>query len=58
MIPVNEPLIGSKEIEYVNDCLQTGWISSAGRYIEEFEEKWAHYCGMKYGIAMSNGTTA
>lgn len=58
MIPVNELLIGAKEIEYVNDCLQTGWISSAGRYIEEFEEKWARYCGMKYGIAMSNGTTA
>ena len=58
MIPVSEPLIDAKEIEYVNDCLQTGWISSAGRYIEEFEEKWARYCGMKYGIAMSNGTTA
>ncbi|OQC54073.1 MAG: putative pyridoxal phosphate-dependent aminotransferase EpsN [Deltaproteobacteria bacterium ADurb.Bin022] len=58
MIPVNEPLIGAKEIEYVNDCLQTGWISSAGRYIVEFEEKWANYCGMQYGIAMSNGTTA
>lgn len=58
MIPVNEPLIGAKEIEYVNECLRTGWISSAGRYIEEFETKWAEYCGMKYGIAMSNGTTA
>lgn len=58
MIPVNEPLIGAKEIEYVNECLLTGWISSAGRFIEEFEHKWAEYCGMKYGIAMSNGTTA
>ena len=58
MIPVNEPLIGAKEIEYVNECLRTGWISSAGRYIEEFETKWAEYCGMKYGIAMSNGTAA
>lgn len=58
MIPVNEPLIGAKEIEYVNECLRTGWISSAGRFIEEFEQKWAAYCGMKYGIAMSNGTTA
>ncbi|MDP3028830.1 MAG: DegT/DnrJ/EryC1/StrS family aminotransferase [Deltaproteobacteria bacterium] len=58
MIPVNEPLIGEKEIEYVNECLRTGWISSAGRFIEEFEQKWAAYCGMKYGIAMSNGTTA
>ena len=58
MIPVSEPLIGEKEIKYVNECLRTGWISSAGRFIEEFEEKWAAYCGMKYGIAMSNGTAA
>ena len=58
MIPVNEPLIGEKEIAYVNECLRTGWISSAGRFIEAFEQKWADYCGMKYGIAMSNGTTA
>jgi perosamine synthetase len=58
MIPVNEPLIGQREIEYVMKCLRTGWISSAGRFIEEFEEKWAAYCGMKYGIAVSNGTTA
>ena len=58
MIPVSEPLIGEKEIEYVNECLRTGWISSAGRFIEAFEQKWAGYCGMKYGIAMSNGTTA
>lgn len=58
MIPVNEPLIGEREIEYVNECLRTGWISSAGRFIEEFEQKWASYCGMKYGVAMSNGTTA
>jgi perosamine synthetase len=58
MIPVNEPLIGDREIQYVMDCLKTGWISSAGKYIEEFEQKWAAYCGMKYGIAVSNGTTA
>jgi perosamine synthetase len=58
MIPVNEPLIGEKEIQYVNECLRTGWISSTGRFIEGFEQRWAEYCGMKYGIAMSNGTTA
>lgn len=58
MIPVNELCIGKKEIEYVLNCLKTGWISSAGKYIQEFEEKWATYCGMKYGIAVSNGTTA
>lgn len=58
MIPVNEPLIGEKEIEYVLDCLRTGWISSAGKYLESFEQAWAGYCGMRYGIAVSNGTTA
>jgi perosamine synthetase len=58
MIPVNEPLIGEKEIEYVLDCLRTGWISSSGKYLESFEEVWAEYCGMRYGIAVSNGTTA
>ncbi|MDD5242738.1 MAG: DegT/DnrJ/EryC1/StrS aminotransferase family protein [Syntrophorhabdaceae bacterium] len=58
MIPVNEPLIGEKEIAYVTDCLHTGWISSAGKYIEHFEKEWAAYCGRKYGIAVSNGTVA
>lgn len=58
MIPVNEPLLGEREAQYIAECLQTGWISSAGRFIEEFEEKWAAYCGHKYGIAVCNGTTA
>lgn len=57
-VPVNEPLIGQREIEYVMECLRTGWISSVGRFIEEFEEKWAAYCGMKYGVAVTNGTAA
>ncbi len=58
MIPVNEPLIGEKELKYVTECLKGGWISSTGKFIEEFEQKWAEYCGMKYGIAVSNGTVA
>ena len=58
MIPVNEPLLGERELEYVTECIRTGWISSAGRFIGEFEEKWAAYCGMKYGVAVSNGTVA
>lgn len=58
MIPVNEPFIGDKETEYVLECLRTGWISSEGRFIREFEERWAAYCGMKYGVAVSNGTVA
>ena len=58
MIPVCEPLLGGKEIEYVLDCLKTNWISSKGKYVEEFEEQFAHYCGCKYGISTTSGTTA
>ena len=58
MIPVNEPRLGPRELEYVTECLQTGWISSEGRFIEAFEQKWAEYCGMKYGVAVCNGTVA
>jgi perosamine synthetase len=58
IIPVNEPYIGEREMEYVNDCLRTGWISSEGRYLAEFEQRWAAYCGMKHGVAVSNGSVA
>jgi perosamine synthetase len=58
MIPVNEPLLNGRELEYVSECVRTGWISSAGKFIDEFEERWAAYCGRRYGIAVSNGTAA
>jgi perosamine synthetase len=58
MIPVNEPLVGEAESKYVLECLRTGWISSEGRFIHEFEDRWAAYCGMTYGVAVSNGTVA
>ena len=57
-IPVNEPLLGPRESEYVMECLRTGWISSAGHFIEQFEEQWSHYCKRRYGVSVSNGTTA
>jgi perosamine synthetase len=58
VIPVNEPVLGDQELQYLTECVRTGWISSAGRFIDEFEQKWAAYCGRKYGVAVSNGTTA
>src|SRR5262249_39827136 len=58
MIPVNEPLLNDRDLEYVTECVKTGWISSAGKFITRFEEGWASYCGRKYGIAVSNGTVA
>ena len=58
MIPVNEPLLGERELQYVTECVRSGWVSSAGRFIEEFEERWAAYCRRRYGIAVTNGTAA
>lgn len=58
IISVNEPLLLGRELEYIRDCINTGWISSAGKYIERFEKEWAAYCGRKYGIAVCNGTVA
>lgn len=58
MIPVSEPVLGDRELELVADCIQSGWISSSGRYIGEFETGWADYCGRKHGVAVSNGTVA
>jgi perosamine synthetase len=58
MIPVNEPLLGKREEELLLECVRTGWISSAGKFIEDFEQRWAAYCGKRYGIAVSNGTVA
>jgi len=58
MIPVCIPFIGEKELEYVVDCIKTNWISSKGKYVEEFERKFAEYCGCKFGVSTTSGTTA
>jgi len=58
VVPVNEPLLGDRELELVSQCIRTGWISSSGRFIEEFEQRWAGYCGRRHGVAVCNGTVA
>lgn len=58
MIPVAEPNIGEKELEYVTNAVKSGWISSMGKYVNEFEEKFSKYCGCRYGVACTSGTTA
>lgn len=57
-VPVNEPLLTEEDFRPLEDAFRTGWISSAGRYVDEFEQGWADYCGQKHGIAVSNGTVA
>lgn len=58
MIKISEPYLDEKELKNVIDAVKSGWISSKGSYITEFEQKFAQYCGMKNGIATSNGTTS
>lgn len=58
MIPVNEPLISKKAKKYVLDCINTGWISSAGKYIEQFEENFRKYIETEYALTTTSGTTA
>tara|TARA_B110000208_G_scaffold172290_1_gene215248 strand:+ start:734 stop:1882 length:1149 start_codon:yes stop_codon:yes gene_type:complete len=56
MIPLSIPNINGNEWKYVKDCLDTGWISSAGAYVTKFEEAIQNYTGAKYAIACMNGT--
>jgi aminotransferase in exopolysaccharide biosynthesis len=56
MIPLSIPNLQGNEWKYVQDCLTTGWISSAGSYVNQFEDMVAQYAGAKYGIACMNGT--
>ena len=58
MIPVSEPLIGDNVLPLVRQCIESGWVSSEGSFIKEFESKWATYCGVEHGIAVANGTCA
>jgi perosamine synthetase len=57
-IPVAEPEIGEEELQNVIEAVKSGWVSSKGPFIEEFEKSFSSYIGVKHGVATSNGTTA
>jgi len=57
-ILLSVPNISGHELKYVRECLETGWISSAGGFVDKFEQMVADYAGAKYGIATMNGTSA
>ena len=57
-IPLSVPSINGNEWEYVKECLDTGWVSSAGKYVDLFEEKVAEYTGVNCAVACVNGTAA
>jgi len=58
VIPVCEPTLGGNEAKYVLDCIESNWISSAGKYIPRFEETFAQACDAGYAVACANGTVA
>jgi len=58
IIPVCEPTLGGRELEYVTECIRSNWISSGGRFVHAFEEAYSKQCGARYGIACTSGTTA
>ena len=58
MIPVNEPLLDGNEEKYLVECIHSGWISSEGPFVQQFESRFASIAGRKYGIAVSNGSVA
>ena len=57
-IRVNEPAISKNALKYVTDCIKTGWVSSAGKYLKDFEEKFSKFLGVRHAITTTNGTTA
>lgn len=57
-IPVCEPLLAGNELKYVTEAVETGWISSSGKFVTQFEEHFAAYSDCKYGVAVCNGTIA
>jgi perosamine synthetase len=58
MIPVNQPLLNGREKELLMECINTGWISSDGPFVAEFERRFASFIGVKHGVAVCNGTAA
>ena len=58
MIPVNTPLLAGNEKKYLIECIESGWISSEGPFVEKFESKFAALVERQYAIAVSNGSAA
>ena len=58
MIPLSVPNICGNEWNYVKECLDSEWVSSAGKFVNKFEDLVAEYVGCKFAIACTNGTSA
>jgi perosamine synthetase len=55
---LHEPVFAGQEIRYLSECIETGWVSSVGRFVDRFEQQLAEYTGARHAIAVVNGTAA
>ena len=55
-ISIASPVFNGNEKKYLTECIDTGWVSANGRFIDAFQQRFAEYCGTKYALACSNGT--
>lgn len=52
------PVFNGNEKKYLDECIETGWVSANGRFVNDFEKKFAEYCGTEYAISCANGTVS
>lgn len=57
-VPLHEPTFDETEVDYVTDCIRSGWVSSVGKYVDRFEQELAEFTGVKRAVAVVNGTAA
>lgn len=57
-LALHEPTLGAEELDCVSECVNTGWVSSVGKFVDLFEERLAHYHGVERAVAVVNGTAA
>lgn len=56
VIPISQPQLSARELDYVADAVKSGWVSSLGHYVDKFEEQFAAFCGTRYAVSVANGT--
>ncbi|MFZ6029130.1 MAG: DegT/DnrJ/EryC1/StrS family aminotransferase [Chloroflexota bacterium] len=57
-IPIADPDLGGNELAYLTDCIRSGWVSSRGPYVAQFEAALAAWCGVQHALVASSGTSS
>ncbi|MDP1574229.1 MAG: LegC family aminotransferase [Coxiellaceae bacterium] len=58
MIALHEPIFSGRELEYVQECITTGWVSSVGKFVDRFERELVDFTGASHAVVTVNGTSA